>query len=412
MGTVTIPTLHPAQAQVAAEARRFNVVFCGRRWGKTVLGRKRVTEAVLAGGKAAWFAPDYTYLERPWEDIKAAWAGMIARVSEQKRKIWTVTGGELHCYTLDKAEPARGEHFNEVVIDEAAFAPKLRRQWQSAIRPTLVDRQGRAWFLTTPSGRNFAHELWERGQARDEPEWQSWRLPSWTNPHVPREEIEAQRGKMPDWIYAQEYEAIPADQGGNPFGLAYLREAWGLVEPGPPIVYGVDLAQMVDWTWVIGLDRAGNVVRSERWQGESWAVTKRRIGEIVGAAPVLLDATAKREIFESLQRAGVYVEPFTFTAPAKQELLEGLALAVQEGRIKYEDERLRAEMEVFTYSISGGGYVRYAAPSGAHDDGVMALALAVKHGRTHGLWTDAQAAQWTSSTSKAARTGARLRGLL
>ena len=140
MGTVTIPTLHPAQAQVAAEAARFNVVFCGRRWGKTVLGRKRVTEIALAGGKAAWFAPDYTYLERPWEDIKAAWQGMIARVSEQKRKIWTVTGGELHCYTLDKAEPARGEHFDEVVIDEAAFAPKLRRQWQSAIRPTLVDR--------------------------------------------------------------------------------------------------------------------------------------------------------------------------------------------------------------------------------------------------------------------------------
>ena len=144
MGTVTIPTLHPAQAQVAAEAARFNVVFCGRRWGKTVLGRKRVTEAVLAGGKAAWFAPDYTYLERPWEDIKAAWAGMIARVSEQKRKIWTTTGGELHCYTLDKSEPARGEHFDEVVIDEAAFAGKLRRQWQSARAVGAGAGEGRA----------------------------------------------------------------------------------------------------------------------------------------------------------------------------------------------------------------------------------------------------------------------------
>ena len=409
---VTIPRLHDGQRRVVEEAARFNVVYCGRRFGKTVLGRERASRVLLDGGKVAWFAPDYTYLDRPWEDLKSALGPAIARASEQKRKLWLRTGGELHAYTLDKAEPARGEHFDLAIIDEAAIAPKLRRQWPSSIRPTLVDRRGSAWFLTTPQGRNYAFELFERGQARDDADWRSWRMPSWSNPHVPREEIEAQRGQLPDWIFAQEYEAIPADEGGNPFGLASLSAAWGLRETGPPLVFGVDLAKSVDFTWVVGLDRAGAVVVSERWQGEPWDVTIRRISEIVRGVPTLVDSTGVGDpIVEALEREGLPVAGFKFTSSSKQTLLEGLSLAFQRGQIRHEDERLRAELEVFGYEIRSGR-VRYSAPSGHHDDGVIALALAVHHGREFGLWATPSRDAWTSPKSAAAREGATLRGLL
>lgn len=409
---VTIPRLHSGQEQVVREAARFNVLYCGRRFGKTVLGRERASRVLLSGGKVAWFAPDYTYLDRPWEDCKAALSVAIERVSEQKRKIWLRTGGEFHAYTLDKPEPARGEHFDLAIIDEAAIAPKLRRQWPSSIRPTLVDRRGSAWFLTTPQGRNYAHELFELGQARDIAEWKSWRMPSWANPHVPREEIEAQRGQLPDWIFLQEYEAVPADEGGNPFGLAALSEAWGLKDASAPIVFGVDLAKSVDWTWVIGLDRSGQVVISERWQGEPWDITIRRISELVAGVPTLVDSTGVGDpIVEALQREGLPVSGFRFTSSSKQTLLEGLSLAFQRGRIRHEDERLRAELEIFGYEVRSGR-VRYSAPSGHHDDGVIALALAVHHGREFGLWATQTRSDWKSPQSLAAQEGARLRGLL
>lgn len=409
---VTLPRLHVGQAKCVAEAARFNVLYCGRRFGKTVLGRERASRVLLAGGKVAWFAPDYTYLGRPWEDTKAALGPAIERLSEQKRKIWLRTGGEFHCYTLDKPEPARGEHFDLAIVDEAAIAPKLRRQWPSSIRPTLVDRRGSAWFLTTPQGRNYAHELYELGQARDRPDWKSWRMPSWENPHVPREEIEAQRGLIPDWIFAQEYEAIPADSGGNPFGLSAIAAAWGMDSQGPPIVFGVDLAKSVDWTWVIGLDRTGAVVVSERWQGEPWDKTIRRIAEITRGVPTLVDSTGVGDpIVEALQREGLPVEGFRFTSATKQTLMEGLALAFQRGRLRYADERLRAELEVFGYEVRSGG-VRYTAPSGHHDDGVMALGLAVQHGREFGLWVQRNPDAWKTPKSAAARDGARLRDLL
>jgi hypothetical protein len=38
MPTLTLPRPHPAQQRVMDEAKRFNVVCCGRRWGKNRIG--------------------------------------------------------------------------------------------------------------------------------------------------------------------------------------------------------------------------------------------------------------------------------------------------------------------------------------------------------------------------------------
>jgi len=44
-----LPAPHAAQLRVIQEAKRFNVICCGRRWGKTVLGTDRLIHAALQG---------------------------------------------------------------------------------------------------------------------------------------------------------------------------------------------------------------------------------------------------------------------------------------------------------------------------------------------------------------------------
>jgi hypothetical protein len=75
---------------------------------------------------------------------------------------------------------------------------------------------------------------------------------------------------------------------------------------------------------------------------------------------------------------------FTFSERSRQDLLEGLALAIQDERIHFPDVKLsdgrgslRDELESFEYEYTPRG-VRYAVPEGAHDDIAMAVALAVK----------------------------------
>jgi hypothetical protein len=68
---------------------------------------------------------------------------------------------------------------------------------------------------------------------------------------------------------------------------------------------------------------------------------------------------------------------FHFSAPAKQQLMEGLALAIHQRRVHVPAGLIVAELETFEYEYGRTG-VRYCAPEGLHDDCVCALALAVR----------------------------------
>src|SRR5207244_4020624 len=154
----------------------------------------------------------------------------------------------------EHADAGRGRKYGRVVVDEAGVVRDLETAWQQAIRPTLTDLRGDAWFLGTPKGRRYFWALYQRGQAGDA-EWASWRIPSGFNPYLNPEEIEAARLDMPDAAYRQEFEGVPADDSGNPFGLDAIRECVAPPSQAKPVVWGWDLAKSVDWTVGIPLDQ-------------------------------------------------------------------------------------------------------------------------------------------------------------
>jgi hypothetical protein len=64
-----------------------------------------------------------------------------------------------------------------------------------------------------------------------------------------------------------------------------------------------------------------------------------------------------------------------FTSQSKQQLIEGLVVAVQGLRIVFPEKYIGEEMENFEFEYTRTG-VKYTAPNGLHDDCVCALALA------------------------------------
>jgi hypothetical protein len=130
----------------------------------------------------------------------------------------------------------------------------------------------------------------------------------------------------------------------------------------------------VDFTVIVGLDNGGNVAYFDRFQMD-WHNTKATIKRLP-IAPILADSTGVGDpILEDLIREGVNIEGLKFTSQSKQQLMEGLAQAIQQGKIGYPDGVIVDELDVFEYQFTANG-VRYSAPSGFHDDCVMALALA------------------------------------
>mgnify|MGYP000274199078 CR=1 FL=1 len=389
---IELPGLHAGQRRVVRGAGRFNVLQCGRRFGKTTLGIDRLVWAALEGRPAGWFAPTYKVMAEVFATVVRLVAPATRRLSRQERRVELATGGWIDFWSLDDADAGRGRRYGRAVIDEAGIVRDLREAWQESIRPTLADLRGDAWLLGTPKGRNFFHQLFLRGE-RGEAGWRAWRLPTRDNPLIDPAEIEQARRELPEAVFRQEFEAVPADDAGNPFSAAAIvactRER---LAEGPASAFGIDLAKSHDWTVVCGLDSAGGVCVLERWQAD-WGQTRRRILDLVGDTPALVDSTGGGDpIVEDLSRQRPTIEGFRFTSASKQQLMEGLAAALQRGEVSFPAGWLAGELESFEYEFAAGA-VRYAAPAGMHDDGVCALALAVRRramGAAHAL-----EARWT-----------------
>jgi predicted phage terminase large subunit-like protein len=238
---LVLPRPHNGQAVILQEAKRFNVLSCGRRFGKTTLGGNLIADvAVIKRLPVGWFAPTYRLLEEAYRDHKRIYAPLITRsVSSPYPRIELITGGAIDYWTLeDPGTVARGRKYGRVIIDEAASARYLEEAWTEAIRPTLTDYLGDAYFLSTPKGRNYFSILYE--MEKEDEDWRSFRLPTTDNPYIDPQEVEAASKALPSIAYRQEYLAEFVDAAGARVSRDWIRIVH-ISEYGDTYM-GVDLA--------------------------------------------------------------------------------------------------------------------------------------------------------------------------
>lgn len=225
--TIRLPELHEAQQRIAYEARRFNVLACGRRWGKTAFGVERLVWPALDGFPVAYFSPTYKMLTEVWRTMQETLRPVTKRVSAQEHRLELITGGIVDMWSLDTPDVARGRKYKRVAIDEAAMVKDLLLGWQQVIRPTLADYEGDADFYSTPKGFNDFYELFKMSETSDQ--WAAWQMPTTENPHIKQSEVEAMRAEMPGYVFEQEVLArfVTLD------GALFRREWFRVVDHAP-----------------------------------------------------------------------------------------------------------------------------------------------------------------------------------
>jgi hypothetical protein len=371
---VTIPTLHQAQNEIVKNRRRFNVVDCGRRWGKSYLAAHLL---IITSAKSkypcGYFTPTYKLLENTYTQLQNLLKPAISR-KHDNQFIELITGGRIDFWTMDNPYAGRSRKYKVAIVDEAAFAKNLWELWTESIRPTLTDLKGSAWFLSTPKGKNDFYKLFVKGQGDND--WASWQMSTYTNPFIEPSEIDAARKDLPEIAFNQEYMAMFNENAANPFGLEHIRKQIQQKADASNVhFYGVDLAKSSDYTCIVGLHQNGSIAYFERFQ-KDWSSTTAILKMLIGTTPALIDSTGVGDpIVEELVKICPNAEGFKFTSESKQQIMLELATSVQKREVSILQGVMQEEMESFEYTYSARG-VRYSAPDGMHDDTVCALALA------------------------------------
>lgn len=390
--TLTLPRRHEGQERVHAQASRFNVLACGRRFGKTTFGIDRCVTPESLSYPSGWFSPTYKMLTEVWREAVRVLEPITVRRSAQEHRLELVTGGLLEFWSLDNPDAARGRKYRRVVIDEAALVGVLLDAWHYVLRPTLIDTQGDAWFLSTPKGRNGFWQMHQWGQDPALSEWASWQMSSYENPKIPRHELDALRGTMTERAFNQEILAQFLEDSGGVFRRVVEAATATWQEralPDHEYIIGVDWGKSNDFTVLTTYDlTVSEVVNIDRFNQIDYMV---QMGRLMGLCErfnpfkVIVESNSIGEpLIEHLVRVGLPVQPFQTTNASKTQAIDGLALGFEQEQLKIvNDPILVGELLAYEMERLPSGLMRYGAPEGMHDDCVMSLALAY-YGATAG----------------------------
>jgi hypothetical protein len=198
------------QADVFESEARFRVLVAGRRFGKTFLSAAEL--ATAAGEKprsVCWYiAPTYRMAkEIAWDAVKKTipQSQLAKRPNETELSVDLINGSRIALKGADNPDSLRGLGLNFVVCDEfAMLEPEL---WTEVIRPALADRRGRALFVGTPMGYNWAYDAYLKGLQPNSEGWKSWSFTTLQGWNVDADEVAAARSSMDPRVFRQEFEA-------------------------------------------------------------------------------------------------------------------------------------------------------------------------------------------------------------
>ena len=196
------------QGELHTRLKRFNVLVCHRRFGKTVFAINEMIKVALTTQRdrprAAYMCPLFKQAKQVAWDMVKHYSRVIPGVifNEAELRADYPNGGRLQLFGSDNADALRGIYLDGVVLDE--YAQMSPRAWSEVLRPALSDRKGKAIFIGTPQGHNNFYDLYQR--AGELNGWHREMYKASETNLLDQEELDAMKAEMSEDEYAQELE--------------------------------------------------------------------------------------------------------------------------------------------------------------------------------------------------------------
>lgn len=301
-------------------------------------------------------------------------------------------GSKLIFFSVEQTHAIRGFTLDFLIWDEVShsreYTPDGEHIYYNIVAPLLDAKGKKEIYISTPNGAQgfFYNEAMkalngEKGYAylkvsvyQDETKDKKW--------------IEEKRASYPELSFRQEY-LCEFLEGGisffKDFGKLFKDDSF---DWNTKLVAGVDFSS-------VGSDNTVLTIMNEYRQVYQYIITGSLDEKYQQIADYLnqLGSKVVRILMESNSIGAVMsneikkllcvglrskLELFTTTNSSKADIIEKLALDIEQENISFQknNEILKSEFETFTYTLSKTGKKVFGAVDGAHDDTILSLAFA------------------------------------
>lgn len=225
---------------------RFIVAALSRRTGKSfisnIIGQLTV---LVPGNEVLIIAPNYSLSAISWDlqrkflktfDIELERANAKDKVLELKNY------STIRMASVSQADSAVGRSYKLIIFDEAALGDAGKDAFNIQLRPTLDRPDSKAIFISTPRGKNWFHEFFQRGFDERFPNWCSIRSDWSENPRATETDILEAQKSMSKAEFLQEYHADFVAMQGQIFQI------------DPLLIQNIDVSQLDRVDIIAGLD--------------------------------------------------------------------------------------------------------------------------------------------------------------
>ena len=196
------------QKEVHNNLKRFNVLVCHRRFGKTVLCineiLKKAMQNTLPRPRYYYLAPTYSMAKRTAWDYLKEYTGVLPNVTyhETELRCDLPNNARIQLLGCERPDSLRGLYIDGVILDEVAQMPP--RLWTEIIRPALSDREGWMVAIGTPQGHNAFFDLYD--YANHQEGWYAETFKSSETGIISDLELNEAKHLMPEEVYEAEFE--------------------------------------------------------------------------------------------------------------------------------------------------------------------------------------------------------------
>jgi phage terminase large subunit-like protein len=187
--------------------KRFFILACGRRWGKTKGAANAAIEWMVEGQKLLWgdtissnidrYVDRYFKPELNKSEIKYNWS------AQKKLMEFPDFGGYMDFRSADRPENWEGFGYDKIILNEVGIILKNDYLYTNAVLPMLMDNEGSKLFaIGTPKGKMVKNErehryysMYKKAKAND-PSYEMHQYSSYDNPFLRDEDVKALEDEM------------------------------------------------------------------------------------------------------------------------------------------------------------------------------------------------------------------------